>query len=89
MATNSSILACRVPWTEEPGELQSMGSQRLRHDRVTKHILQRIGIYMVVQFEILVQLLELFSKIATVIDIFGYDNSDMFDFGYDNSHHWI
>ena len=27
MATHSSILACRIPWTEEPGSLQSMGSQ--------------------------------------------------------------
>ena len=27
MATHSSILACRIPWTEEPGRLQSMGSQ--------------------------------------------------------------
>ena len=32
MATNSSILALEVPWTEEPGGLQSMGSQRVRHD---------------------------------------------------------
>ena len=32
MATHSSILACRIPWTEEPGGLQSMGSQRVRHD---------------------------------------------------------
>ena len=31
MATHSSILAWRIPWTEEPGELQSMGSQRVRH----------------------------------------------------------
>ena len=74
MATNSSILAWRIPWTEEPGELQSVASQRLRHNRATKHILQLIGIYMVVQFEILVQLfsLGLFSKIATVIDIFVF-----------------
>ena len=35
MATHSIILAWRIPWTEEPGELQSMGSQRVRHDRVT------------------------------------------------------
>ena len=35
MATYSSILAWRTPWTEEPGRLQSMGSQRLRHDRAT------------------------------------------------------
>ena len=31
MATRSSILAWRIPWTEEPGLLQSMGSQRVRH----------------------------------------------------------
>ena len=31
-ATHSSILAWRVPWTEEPGGLQSMGSQRVGHD---------------------------------------------------------
>ena len=32
MATHSSLLAWRIPWTEEPGGLQSMGSQRVRHD---------------------------------------------------------
>ena len=32
MATHSSILACRIPWTEEPGGLQSTGLQRVRHD---------------------------------------------------------
>ena len=32
MATHSSIFAWITPWTEEPGELQSMGSQRVRHD---------------------------------------------------------
>ena len=32
MATHSSILAWRIPWTEDPGRLQSMGSQRVRHD---------------------------------------------------------
>ena len=32
MDTHSSILAWRIPWTEEPGELQSMGSQRVRHN---------------------------------------------------------
>ena len=32
MATNSSILAWRIPWTGEPGGLQSMGSQRVQHD---------------------------------------------------------
>ena len=32
MTTHSSILAWRITWTEEPGELQPMGSQRLLHD---------------------------------------------------------
>ena len=32
MATHSSILAWRIPWTEEPGGRQSTGSQRVRHD---------------------------------------------------------
>ena len=32
MAIHSSILAQRIPWTEEPGGLQSMGSQRVRYD---------------------------------------------------------
>ena len=32
MATHSSILAWRIPWTEEPGGLQSIKSQRVRHD---------------------------------------------------------
>ena len=32
MATHSSILAWRIPWTEEPGRLQSIGSQTVGHD---------------------------------------------------------
>ena len=32
LETQSSVLACRIPWTEEPGGLQSMGSQRVSHD---------------------------------------------------------
>ena len=35
MATHSSILAWRIPWTEELGRLQSMGSQRVGHDWAT------------------------------------------------------
>ena len=36
MATHSSILAWETPWTEEPGGLQSVGWQRVRHDLETK-----------------------------------------------------
>jgi len=32
MATHSSTLAWKIPWTEEPCKVQSMGSQRIRHD---------------------------------------------------------
>ena len=34
--THSNVLAWKIPWAEEPGMLQSMGSQRVRHDSVTK-----------------------------------------------------
>ena len=37
LAAHSSILAWRIPWTEEPSGLQSMGSQRVGHDRTTKY----------------------------------------------------
>ena len=36
IATHSSIPAWEIPWTEEPGRLQSMGSQKLGHNFVTK-----------------------------------------------------
>ena len=36
MATHSSILVWEAPWTGKPGGLQSMGSQRVRHDLATK-----------------------------------------------------
>ena len=39
MATRSSILAWEILWTEEPGGLQSMGLQRVRHDLATEHVL--------------------------------------------------
>ena len=41
MATHSSILAQRIPWTEEPGALQSMGLQRVGHDLATEQQLQQ------------------------------------------------
>ena len=37
MATHTSTFAWRIPWTEDPGGLQSMGSQRVRHNWETKH----------------------------------------------------
>ena len=43
MATHSSILAWRIPWTEEPGGLESMGSQIFGHDCVTKQSFNNIS----------------------------------------------
>ena len=42
MTSHSNILACRITWTEETGELQSVESQRVRHDwsNVAQHILK-------------------------------------------------
>ena len=51
MAIYSSILAWRTPWTEEPGGLQSMGSQRARHDRVSEH--SRTQLTTTIQLDIL------------------------------------
>ena len=41
MATHSGTLAWKIPWTEEPGGLQSMGSLRVGHDLVMKQQLQQ------------------------------------------------
>ena len=43
MAPHSSILAWKIPWTEEPGGLQSMGSLRVGHDSATSLSLSGIG----------------------------------------------
>ena len=50
MKTHSSILAWKIPWTEESGRLQSMGSQSLRHNSVTEHAC--IHLYIIVLFKI-------------------------------------
>ena len=44
IATHASILAWRIPWTGEPGRLQSMESERVQHDLATKQ--QHFNIYM-------------------------------------------
>ena len=45
MATHSSILAWKIPWTEEPGRLQSMGSLRVGHDCVTSLSFFLLGLH--------------------------------------------
>ena len=47
MATHSSLLAWRIPWTEEPGGLQSTGLQRVGHDWATSHTLTHTNLQMV------------------------------------------
>ena len=42
IVTRSSILAWEIPWTQEPGRLQSMGLQRIRHDLLTKQQLSTV-----------------------------------------------
>ena len=43
MATHSCVLAWEILWSEEPGRLQSMGSQRVRHDLVTKQQISKVN----------------------------------------------
>ena len=50
MATHSSILAWRIPWTEEPGGLQSMGSQRDTTERFHFHLVIHVVYLSSVQF---------------------------------------
>ena len=47
LATHSSILAWRIPWTEEPGGLQSMGSQRIGHNLANKQQQQQVPLRLV------------------------------------------
>ena len=44
MAVHSSVLAWEIPWTEEPGSLASMGSQRVRQDLAPEHALMHIAL---------------------------------------------
>ena len=53
MATHSSILAWRVPWSGEPGGLQSIGSQRVGHDRVQMHARVSGGVLILRSFSVL------------------------------------
>ena len=59
MATHSSILAWIIQWTEVPGRLQSMGSQRVGHQWVTKHSTE-VQINVFLSWEVLIQ----FSAVA-------------------------
>ena len=63
MATHSSILAWRIPWIEEPGRLQSMGSQRVRYNwSDLAHMLQCLLVY-----RLLLLLLSHFSRVRLCV----------------------
>ena len=51
MATHSSTLAWRIPWTEEPGGLQSMGSQGVGHDCMTNFHFLCVDLYVCVYLD--------------------------------------
>ena len=72
MATHSSILAWEIPWTEDPGRLQSMGSQRVRHDLVTKQPPQQnnfISLFSILVISVFLKLRESLQRIKEVQDI--------------------
>ena len=48
MATHSSILTWRIPWAEEPGGLQRVGSPRVRHDIMTEYVLLVLLAYLTI-----------------------------------------
>ena len=50
MATHSNILAWEIPWTEEPGRLQSVGSQRVEHDLATETTTAWCAVFSVIAF---------------------------------------
>ena len=63
MATHSSVLAWRIPWTEKPGGLQSMGSQRAGHNRVTNtFIAQDVSVQQPLQGMLLTSALKIFNQ---------------------------
>ena len=68
MATHASILTWRIPWTEEPGGLQSMGSQRVRHDWATNTIVYKSFLWMVQVLESPLALIK--PRISLVINSF-------------------
>ena len=78
-ATHASILAWRIPWTEEPGRLQSMGMKRVRHDWVTftfislilssTGVLLTVSIFMVALYQIRKFLSQMYAGVCQVIPL--------------------
>ena len=65
MATHSSVLAWRIPWTEKPGRLQSMGSHRVRHTEATQQQQQQQHIYVSNHHTVQLKLIQCFVSIVS------------------------
>ena len=73
MATHSSTLAWKIPWTEKPGGLQSIGSQRVRHNEVTGTPVKKRTFFWCWFQKVLQVLIELFSFSFFSISGWGLD----------------
>ena len=76
MATHSSILAWKIPWTEEPGGLQSLGLQRVGHDRVTSAFI--FTFIILLQYSQVACILTFTSKFYTFICFYVTDQYFLF-----------
>ena len=79
MATRSSILAWRIPWTEEPGRLQSLASQRVRHNWVTNTHTTNVQTFKTSQIQHTCPFI-LWIDYESISDFFTYYNDDIFCF---------
>ena len=75
MATHSSILAWRILWTEEPDGLQSMGSQRVENDLVTKHTCWYIEIQLVSHTAVTTSNVGKFTSVLIICLLFSTNKS--------------
>ena len=67
MATHSGVLAWRIPWTEKPGRLQSVGSHRVGHDRSDLAAAEAVIVYLEYLQEFTNKLLAFLSELSRVI----------------------
>ena len=94
MPTHSSLLDCKIPWTEEPGGLQSMGSQRVRHNWAHVHPNYTLFIlYDLVQIILYVQDLQewipLSVKLVGEVEYLMLDFKNYFNKIYFSTNEWF
>ena len=73
MATHSSIFAWRIPWSEQPGRLQSTGSQRVGHDWATEHNTKLVAAILASINKICMQLGDIFLKWAGILFLNSFE----------------